>query len=187
MAHFPSSGRIEQKLQNALQNRNFYEAHQLYRTMYFRLLTRQKFEELRPLLLDGACKLLDANEITSGVDLANLYVEVSEKAKTPIDDQNVLNEIEAIYERIVRKIPSQADVSDLRTQFLMNCIHWSKTLCPKYAFGHPCLHRTFGIVLWREKCYSMARYHFMHSEDGKVSSVRLNIIRLFIILKEEEY
>jgi len=167
MAHFPSSNRIEQKLQNALQNRDFYEAHQLYRTMYFRLLTRQKFEELRPLLFDGACKLLDSNEVTSGVDLANLYIEVLEKAKIPVDQPTALSEIEALYGRIVRKIPCQADAADVRTQFVVNCIRWSKTLCPKYASGHPCLHRTFAVVLWREKCYAMARYHFLRSEDGK--------------------
>lgn len=88
--------RVNAKLKEALETGNYYEAHQMYRTLYFRLVTdysnlamifcnfgfchrllgQKKYGELEPMLYQGAITLFEANEIGSGTDLSKLYIQV---------------------------------------------------------------------------------------------------------------
>lgn len=69
------SERILNKLRLMRENKQFYEAHQNYRTIYFRYLSAKKFKELQELLFEGADWFLDMKEYNSGADLACLYID----------------------------------------------------------------------------------------------------------------
>lgn len=68
------SDRILNKLRIMRENNQFYEAHQNYRTIYFRYLSANRFKELQQLLFEGANWFLDMKEYNSGADLASLYI-----------------------------------------------------------------------------------------------------------------
>lgn len=68
------SERILAKLNKFIESGQFYEAHQLYRTINFRYANSKKFPELRKILLEGATRFLDKGHQNSGADLANLYL-----------------------------------------------------------------------------------------------------------------
>ena len=70
-----SSSRIVNKLDKLIQEENFYEAHQLYRTIYFRHLNAKRFNELQDLLLKGAFIFLEKGQANSGADLSSLYID----------------------------------------------------------------------------------------------------------------
>lgn len=74
-----SSDRIIQKLNNLIESAEYYEAHQLYRTIYFRYLNTKRFKELESLLYDGALLLLKKKQFNSGADLASLYIDTLNK------------------------------------------------------------------------------------------------------------
>lgn len=69
------SERILAKLDKLVDSEEYYEAHQLYRTIYFRYLNGNKFKELQKLLYDGAYNLLDKKQFNSGADLAVLFID----------------------------------------------------------------------------------------------------------------
>uniref|UniRef100_T1IB54 Uncharacterized protein n=1 Tax=Rhodnius prolixus TaxID=13249 RepID=T1IB54_RHOPR len=71
--------RLIYKIENSIKNGNYYEAHQMYKTLYFRYLSQKKYVELLDLLFEGASLLLNHDQ-ASGVDLANLYIEVLVKS-----------------------------------------------------------------------------------------------------------
>lgn len=73
--------RVLQKLEASLQSGNYYEAHQMYRTLYFRYLSQKKHEELLDLLYKGALLFLNQEQLSSGADLCILIIEVLEKAQ----------------------------------------------------------------------------------------------------------
>ena len=50
----PSADRILIKMKNMIDNEQYYEAHQLYRTVNFRYLNWGKYRELQALLFDGS-------------------------------------------------------------------------------------------------------------------------------------
>lgn len=74
--------RVLAKLESSIEAGNYYEAHQMYRTLYFRYLSQQKYEELLDLLYQGALTLLSHEQNTSGADLGLLLVDTLEKSKT---------------------------------------------------------------------------------------------------------
>ncbi|KIH57103.1 hypothetical protein ANCDUO_12707, partial [Ancylostoma duodenale] len=74
--------RLEKKAQDCFDKGEFYEAHQVYRTMYFRMIQQEKFDELLDILCSGSKKLARANEFLASIDLAELYAETLVKAKS---------------------------------------------------------------------------------------------------------
>ncbi|KAL0278753.1 UNVERIFIED_CONTAM: hypothetical protein PYX00_000479 [Menopon gallinae] len=54
--------RVRSKLDACIKSGNYYEAHQMYRTLYFRYLSQQKYSALLELLCDGAFLLLEHNQ-----------------------------------------------------------------------------------------------------------------------------
>lgn len=68
--------RILMKLNKSLQDNELYEAHQLYRTLYFRLSKSNCHAEAAKLMLEGANLFLNKDQSNSGADLAQLYVDV---------------------------------------------------------------------------------------------------------------
>lgn len=69
------SDRIVIKLKNLLLANEYYEAHQLNRTIFFRYVNGGRFHELQELLYEGADYFLTCEQYTSGADIASLYLE----------------------------------------------------------------------------------------------------------------
>uniref|UniRef100_A0A1B6C9S1 Golgi to ER traffic protein 4 homolog n=1 Tax=Clastoptera arizonana TaxID=38151 RepID=A0A1B6C9S1_9HEMI len=150
--------RVLEKLESSIKKGNYYEAHQMYRTLYFRYSTQKKYSELFQLLYDGAILLLKHDQQVSGCDLANLYAEVLVKTETA-PSQELFFKISTLLEMI------SADVAE-REVFLDNALRWSASGGQEYKNGHPLLHQAVAQVFWKEKNYVVARYHFLHSTDG---------------------
>lgn len=71
--------RVLSKLDNSIELGNYYEAHQMYRTLYFRYTSQNKFAECLELLYSGAQKLLSKQQETSAADLGLLLIDTLEK------------------------------------------------------------------------------------------------------------
>lgn len=76
---FRGVSRVLAKLEESIQLGNFYEAHQKYRTLYFRYLSQQRYDDCLQLLFNGSLKLLENEQFSSGADLGLLVVETLEK------------------------------------------------------------------------------------------------------------
>lgn len=72
--------RVLAKLEESVQCGKYYEAHQKYRTLYFRYLSQKRFDECLELLFSGAQILLDNQQYSSGADLGLLVVDTLEKS-----------------------------------------------------------------------------------------------------------
>ncbi|KAK6170669.1 hypothetical protein SNE40_019004 [Patella caerulea] len=151
--------RVLAKCQSCVDAGQFYEAHQMYRTLYFRYNSQQKYAEAINLLYTGASTLLQQNQHTSGADLAMLLLEVLDKSAAPVNRENI--------DKIVKLFKIMDPESHERYTFLTTAVHWSKKAEGKYKRGHPELHQKFGVMFWEERNYVQARYHYLHSCDGK--------------------
>lgn len=161
-----SGDRILVKLKTMIDNNQLYEAHQLYRTLYFRYQNWGKFRELQKLLFDGAVLLLDKGQTTSGADLASLYLE---SLTNDPEVHEVLNS-NGVYSKIgqlLSKIPSR---SQERFEFVVKALKLDPA-----RFDLTLVHYNLAIVLFREKNYPDSRYHFLHcgSSAGKACAQML--------------
>uniref|UniRef100_A0A224Z4T5 Protein containing DUF410 domain n=1 Tax=Rhipicephalus zambeziensis TaxID=60191 RepID=A0A224Z4T5_9ACAR len=156
-ARVTGTSRVLNKLEACIDSGNYYEAHQMYRTLYFRYRGQKRYAELKELLYNGAVKLLRLDQCNSGADLANLLVDVLVQSDTePCDEQ---------IERLGRLFALLAPHSPERSAFLARALQWSAGK-EQPARGHPQLHRLVALTLWKEKNYPEARHHFVHSTDG---------------------
>uniref|UniRef100_A0A914XFY4 Golgi to ER traffic protein 4 homolog n=1 Tax=Plectus sambesii TaxID=2011161 RepID=A0A914XFY4_9BILA len=165
--------RLEKKLTLCLAEGDFYEAHQIYRTLYYRMADQHKYSELLELLYEGASKFIELNQPASGTDLAELYIEALQKSNTPVSSP-VLNQIESLFAKIPAELASEISTSgqkvDRRTKFLNNALKWSMDVSKKKEHrtrGHPDLHQRIAGVLWHEHNYEQSRNHFLLSDDGE--------------------
>lgn len=82
--------RVLAKLEASEQSGDYYEAHQMYRTLYFRYLSQKRFGDCLDLLYKGAMKFLKKEQYSSGADLSMLVVDTLEKAGTSIANDTEL-------------------------------------------------------------------------------------------------
>jgi hypothetical protein len=83
--------RIRSSRDEFLSHGKYYEALQLYKTIYNRLLTKKSYNETIVLLLDGAKQLLSYKQGNAGGELANSLIDTYNKAKQPITDVEINN------------------------------------------------------------------------------------------------
>jgi hypothetical protein len=154
-----SSERLLNKLEKSLEREDYYESHQIYRTLYYRLLRDKRYSQLSELLLGGAIRLLTSGQHNSGADLATLYIQLlletdnkTTNGETIVESERLLTNIQNLFQLIPAKSPE-------RLTFVTNAI--------KIDFIPSAdIRRQFAVVLWREKNFMESRQHFVHSSDS---------------------
>ncbi|KAB7505614.1 Golgi to ER traffic protein 4-like protein [Armadillidium nasatum] len=162
--------RVLAKLKASIDDGKFYEAHQMYRTLYFRYLGQKKYQEVLQLLYEGASLLLAHDQQTSGADLALLMLDVLEKSNSVPNEENI-SKIAKLFELLSCSTPE-------RHQYLVKAVKWSAG--ELFNLGHPKLHENLARILWKEKNYACARYHYIRSCDGSGCAtmlVELHLLR----------
>ncbi|RWS12009.1 Golgi to ER traffic protein 4-like protein [Dinothrombium tinctorium] len=167
--------RIVVKLRKLLDANEYYEAHQLYRTLYFRYSNSKRFEELQELLYEGADRFLSRGQFNSGADLASLYldaVNADANMKLRLSDDKCCVQLSQRIADLMHKIPSK---SSERVSFMMSALKLRSDVFPL-----PLIHYQFALILWREKNFPESRYHFLHSPDTCGEDCALMLIEYHI-------
>lgn len=151
------SQRLITKLEDRLEKGDYYEAHQIYRTIYHRLAREKKFNEAYNLLFSGAVKLLERKQYNSGADLANLLIDMLTTLNSinELDvhtEEGLISNIRCLFQHILPDSPE-------RVQFV------SKALSISFL-SSLILRKQFAEILWKEKSFAESRLHFIYSSDS---------------------
>ncbi|KAH9325688.1 hypothetical protein KI387_005866, partial [Taxus chinensis] len=106
-----------EKLEKSVQAGNYYEAQQMYKSLYARYMSVHKYQEALDLLQSGASIQLRHGQVTCGAELALLFVETLIKAKIPYR-RETLDRIGAIFNEfpqvlIPHKLSEEDDMQKL--------------------------------------------------------------------------
>lgn len=172
-----NASRLVAKLKAAIQKQEFYEAHQILGTIYFRFINvKEKVFALENLLYRGACYLLEQNEHISGQDLATLFLEAAakclqyhrddgnEKAKLDLSNPSLAYHIN---EKTLDLDISQK-ISNLATAMPDTALGQPKFLAAAFRIVSPkllnrnLLHFSLANRFWRIKDFVKCRYHYLH-------------------------
>ncbi|XP_037670012.1 Golgi to ER traffic protein 4 homolog isoform X2 [Choloepus didactylus] len=148
--------RVEGKLRASVEKGDYYEAHQMYRTLFFRYMSQGKPAEARELVCSGALLFFSHGQ-NSAADLSMLVLEALEKAEVDVADE--------LLENLAKLFSLMDPNSPERVAFVSRALKWSSGGSGK--LGHPRLHQLLALTLWREQNYCESRYHFLHSADGE--------------------
>eukprot|EP00246_Nothoceros_aenigmaticus_P015757 TRINITY_DN678_c0_g1_i2.p1 TRINITY_DN678_c0_g1~~TRINITY_DN678_c0_g1_i2.p1 ORF type:complete len:320 (+),score=44.23 TRINITY_DN678_c0_g1_i2:353-1312(+) len=90
------------KLAKSVEDGNYYEAQQMYKTMLARYMAAKKYEEALDLVQSGAVMQLKHGQVTCGVELGVLLVETLVMAKVPVGGSS-LERVKAVFHEFARE------------------------------------------------------------------------------------
>ncbi|CAI5716710.1 unnamed protein product [Hyaloperonospora brassicae] len=154
---------VTKKLQLQLKTGDYYGALQLYKTLFMRYLkvddpSVEQQEKAAALALDAALVLLEHDENTAAVEMANLMISVFVDFDHDVDDRHKQS-VRQIASAFEQKPQFSADA----TGFLKNAVKWSAVKGARKR-GDPELQ----LLLARAYCmtgdFPHAMKHFLHAE-----------------------
>ncbi|CAJ0584180.1 unnamed protein product, partial [Mesorhabditis spiculigera] len=163
------ASRLETKIQDSLARGEYYEAHQIYRTIYNRENAAKKFDSVLALLERGINNMLEVKQFGSALDLAELYADTLQASKAPPTDATIAK-ISKIYSQLPRNSTDSERPSseDRRTRFVSKLITWSQNVATtkrETKRGLAKLHAGLAAVLRHENSLEEARKHYMLADQ----------------------
>ncbi|KAG0319987.1 hypothetical protein BGZ99_004809 [Dissophora globulifera] len=152
MAAARGTAKVLQKLEKSVGDGNYYEAHQMYRTVANRYIKAQNYKDAIDLLHSGSMLLLKHKQAGSGADLALYLVEVYNLDKVPVTEES--------RDRIFDIAELMDEENSQRRTFLQGAVNWSSS-DSKYRNGDPLLQHYIGLLFWKEKDYNQAEAHLL--------------------------
>ncbi|CAD5124380.1 DgyrCDS12669 [Dimorphilus gyrociliatus] len=149
--------RILKKLERNIENGNYYEAHQMYKTLSFRYISQERASDAIELLYNGASLLLSKDQQESGLDLSLLLVNTLTNEKIALEN--------CIIEKLGNLHDKMSKENVERLNFMQLALIWT-TGGKTDQRGDPRLHRLFAMTLWRKAIYDEAHHHFIHASDS---------------------
>jgi hypothetical protein len=160
------------KLQAATESKKFYEAHQLMRTINFRLTNTGKYDELEELLLKCSRMLLENNQVESGSDVAIMLAKLYHEKKFPV----VPNRVDQVC-KLLELTPGCPE----RITFLMTILEW----CGNSELSGK-VHATAVVFYTNERYFSEAWKHLIRLNNGTdAGNLALPIIKGCQVRREE--
>ncbi|EDW54828.1 Golgi to ER traffic protein 4 homolog [Drosophila sechellia] len=154
--------RVLAKLSQSLAGGEFYEAHMMYRTLYFRYTAQKRYQDCLDLLFDGAQQLIAKEQESSAADLCLLLLDTLEKRGPQAEDTDNFLWVPRLG-ALIRGL-NAATVE--RETLIQRTIKWSTALHGQY--GHPVLHKLIAHVFWTEGNIESARHHYLLCQDGSL-------------------
>uniref|UniRef100_A0A6B2LAC2 Uncharacterized protein n=1 Tax=Arcella intermedia TaxID=1963864 RepID=A0A6B2LAC2_9EUKA len=127
---------IQQKLEGAIKDGDFYQAQQIYKSIYHRLAAKKNYTSLRSTVLKGIKVMLLNNQTTNATELALLLLDNYKQTSVPVEKEYLDPLIE-----IFNAYPSTDPTN--RRLFVNNAINWS-SLPSNNSQGSPVLHLAFA-------------------------------------------
>ncbi|KAI8141722.1 hypothetical protein BJV82DRAFT_617283 [Fennellomyces sp. T-0311] len=155
MAH-KGTEKTLQKLKDSVSNGNYYEAHQMYRTVARRYNKQQKYAKAIQLLHDGAVSLMEHKQYASGSDLANYMLDTYNMGSVTVDEKSL--------DRVVELLSLYPADEPGRKTFIHNAFSWTQKH-GEYREGDPELHDYVGTMFYHEERYAPAEEHLLVGTD----------------------
>jgi len=156
-----------QKLEKRVQDGEYYEAQQMYKSVNSRYLHAKKYSDSISLLASGATAMLNHGQVTCGTELGLLLIQTMNVAKVSFD-KSAIDQIRAIYDAYPRVTnsqdgneasPSGVEFSEAAvaartrvegcTSFLRAALKWSME-SGELSRGAPELHDMLAVYMWTE-------------------------------------
>jgi len=148
---------VVKKLEASVQEGNLYEAQQMYKTLYFRYMTGNKYDEAKQLLISGCMTMLSLAHHNEGTELGLLLLKVYKESQTKFTQESL--------EKILNIISLHVkDNSDLNETFIKAAITWSIEF-GEFKEGAPEIHNMLTTHYNNEHDYGKAQKHFIRGNQ----------------------
>jgi hypothetical protein len=113
-----SSASVLKKLEKRVEDGDYYEALQMYKTLHDRHVSNSNFEEAEKLVVSGTLTLLKMKQLSEGTELARVLIALFATAKKPVDEES---------RATVMRISNAYSPGPEQLSFLKAALKWSST------------------------------------------------------------
>eukprot|EP00823_Brevimastigomonas_motovehiculus_P006874 TRINITY_DN5894_c0_g1_i1.p1 TRINITY_DN5894_c0_g1~~TRINITY_DN5894_c0_g1_i1.p1 ORF type:complete len:317 (-),score=34.00 TRINITY_DN5894_c0_g1_i1:267-1154(-) len=147
--------KVKANLENYMKSQKYYEAHQLYRSLYNRYADKSQFEEAGNFALHGALAMFEHKQGNSAGDLSLQWLDSLSKGEKKVTTET----IETIR-KLFNLFPK--DSQESRHTFIKAAISYTEKFgtCTQ---GDPVLHYDAAQLLYDQKDYGGAQGHFLRA------------------------
>jgi hypothetical protein len=155
----------------------FYEAQQMYKTVYHRYKSRKQLQDSYLVLKSGAEQQLASNQINCGMELANMLLDAYTANQEPAN-QEMLGSIQAILQALPQPLqladPDSTSELEETSRFVMAALKWANKHGAVAAVQQ--LHDTYAAWIyaafgWRQ--FSKAALHYSRGADAAAYAAAL--------------
>eukprot|EP00164_Ancoracysta_twista_P015399 GFYU01025446.1.p1 GENE.GFYU01025446.1~~GFYU01025446.1.p1 ORF type:complete len:295 (-),score=72.31 GFYU01025446.1:86-970(-) len=159
---------VAAKMKKKMEVGDYYEAQQMYRTLYFRYNGQKKFEDCDALLQGGILQFLECKQGSCAMDLVKLLFTTHETMKCPYSQSlDAIKKIDQGYES------GQCATAD-RIAFLKYSIKWTAQH-GQWKSGEPTLHLQIAKLYESIEEYGSAQPHYLKGNDPKSCAKMLSV------------
>ncbi|CAB4434396.1 unnamed protein product [Rhizophagus irregularis] len=160
MSSAKGTDKVLDKLKVSVEEGNYYEAHQMYRTVCRRYIKQKKYMSAIDLLYSGAETLLKHKQTGSGIDLSLYLIDAYNEEQMSVTEES--------RARIIQLLELFPHNEPGRKRFIDVAISWTVKFGENPA-GDPELHHFVGELFWKDKMYHEAEPHFLagNAESSK--------------------
>lgn len=155
----------------------FYEAQQMYKTVYHRYKSRKQLQDSYIVLTAGAVQQLASNQVNCGMELANMLLDAYAAAQEPANAQTLAS-IQTILEALPQPLqladPDSTSELEETGRFVMAALKWANKQGAATAVQH--IHDTYAAWIyaaygWRQ--FSKAALHYSRGADAAAYAAAL--------------
>ncbi|KAJ9075283.1 hypothetical protein DSO57_1037583 [Entomophthora muscae] len=144
------------KLEVALQAGDFYQAHQIYRSVCNRYYNQKNYGKAIEMLYEGSLKLLEYEQYASAADLGTYLTKAYTASNTQVDPESSARII-----AIIKEFPS----SEKTRGFLITAaLDWA-TKFGSLSSGEPLFHDALAAIYERDGNFLMAENHYVFGTE----------------------
>ncbi|KAK9814271.1 hypothetical protein WJX72_003196 [[Myrmecia] bisecta] len=160
--------KVLQKLRTNLEAGSYYEAQQMFKTVYHRYRSRKLYADSYTLAEEGARLQLEKGQLNCGVELAKLLLEAYEADDLEVNDttlRRIWNVLHAFPQASTSDAPGSCTASEA-TQFINATFKWATRKQAHAALGN--MHAQAAQFLWDTYGQSQLQaitMHFLRSDN----------------------
>eukprot|EP00878_Enallax_costatus_P004388 GHUV01004625.1.p1 GENE.GHUV01004625.1~~GHUV01004625.1.p1 ORF type:complete len:311 (+),score=87.64 GHUV01004625.1:204-1136(+) len=166
-----------ERIQAQVQAGAFYEAQQMYKTVYHRCKARKQTADSYEVLKSGSVQQLSYQEITCGMELANMLLEAFHADKVPASNE-YLGMIYAILQALPKQLqlaePDSTAEVDECSRFVNAVLKWAHKQGADDAARK--MHDMFADWIWQTcgwKQFGKAALHYSRGTDAAAYAAAL--------------
>ncbi|KAI6170842.1 Golgi to ER traffic protein 4-like protein [Aphelenchoides bicaudatus] len=163
--------KLLKRFRMVFEDQNFYEAHQVARTIYYRWLELNEYEKLTGFLSEKILEFAKVNEPTITFDLGDLYAKTLVQSAAPVND-SILDQIEKLVEALSKlevRVTDQKSSPNPLIPIVTQLINWSTESSSasliEHQYGNARLNLIFAKVFEAKNQFELAKKHYICSKD----------------------
>eukprot|EP01130_Rhizamoeba_saxonica_P019325 TRINITY_DN9969_c0_g1_i1.p1 TRINITY_DN9969_c0_g1~~TRINITY_DN9969_c0_g1_i1.p1 ORF type:complete len:280 (-),score=62.45 TRINITY_DN9969_c0_g1_i1:26-844(-) len=147
---------VLQKLESTIQDGDYYQAQQMYKTLYYRYNKKKQYTVITTMLMRGILLMLEHERKEEANDLGDLLIEHFEKSNTNPDEKHI-GYILQIFEKM-------GEIDQFNQNFIRKSIIWSSNEINNDQ-GSPVLHLQYARAYANQDAVNLAVNHFLRSDN----------------------